>query len=336
MHGRTSVACEKCSKKFHAEERCLGVNNTVIEALLIENSAISYNCCVCRGSSNNFNGSMGQVMGIIGSLVSDMRKVMAEISLRTGNAHSHNNSVDASNVAGHSISETASNQMPFRPGNAIMNEIREVYERDKRKNSVVIRGVMNKSEHEVKNIFNGACSYLAVGNIQISDLTKLSPSVWSGKVLDTPSRLKLLSETKRLRSSNIFKDIYIQRNLTYRQRRDLLAKRARGNNQISGANAIPITPNAPFQQTADHQAENSNETEFPNRNRNAMSEVQQNHDTHNQPPLHNGDSSRDDSSRTSRSRGRNGNRGQGRGRGGRGRGTPNPFTANHQRQPLNY
>ena len=67
---------------------------------------------------------------------------------------------------------------------------------------------MNKSEHEVKDIFNGACSYLAVGNIQMSDL-----SVWSGKVLDTPSRLKLLSETKRLRSSNMFKVIYIQRNL---------------------------------------------------------------------------------------------------------------------------
>ena len=68
----------KCSRKFHAEERCLGVNHTVIEVLLVDNSAISYNCCVCRSSSNNINGSMGQVMGIISSLVSDMRKVMAK------------------------------------------------------------------------------------------------------------------------------------------------------------------------------------------------------------------------------------------------------------------
>ena len=129
---------------------------------------------------------MGQVMGIIGSLVSGMMKVMAENSLRTGNAHRHNNSVGASHVPGHSISETAINQMPFRPVNAIMNKIEEVYERDKRKKSVVIRVVMNKSEHEAKNIFNGACSYLAVRNIKKSDLTILSPSVWSGKVLDTP------------------------------------------------------------------------------------------------------------------------------------------------------
>ena len=71
----------------------------------------------------------------------------------------------------------------------------------------------------MKDTFNGLCSYLVVGNIQITDLAKLSPSVWSGKVLDTPSRLKLLSETKRLRSSNMFKDFHIQRNLTYRHRR---------------------------------------------------------------------------------------------------------------------
>ena len=110
--------------------------------------------------------------------------------------------------------------------------------------------------------------------------------------------------------------------------------------EVSGANVIPIITNAPSQQTADHQAEygndhqaeNSNETEFYNRNRNALSVAQQNHVAHDQSPFHNGDSSRDDKRRASRSRGRNGNRGQG----GRGRGTPNTFTANHQRQPLNY
>ena len=121
---------------------------------------------------------------------------MAEMSLLTGNSHRQNDSVGASHVPGHSISETAINQMPFRPGNAIMNEIREVYERDKRKNSVVIKGVMNKFEHEVKNILNGACSYQAVGNIQRTDPVKLSSSVWSGNVLDAPSRLRLLSEKK--------------------------------------------------------------------------------------------------------------------------------------------
>ena len=53
------------------------------------------------------------------------------------------------------------------------------------------------------------------------------------KVLDKPSRLEALSETKRLRSSNVFKDIYIQRNLTYRQRKESLAKRVRGKNRNS-------------------------------------------------------------------------------------------------------
>ena len=74
-----------------------------------------------------------------------------------------------------------------------MNEIREVYERNKRKNSIVIRRVTNKSEREVKDVLNGAFSYLAFRNIQNSDIAELSPSVWTGKALDTPSKLKLLS-----------------------------------------------------------------------------------------------------------------------------------------------
>ena len=66
---------------------------------------------------------MGQVMSINGSQVFDTRKVMAEMSLLTGNTHRHNESVGASHVPGHSISETATNQMSFSSGNAIMNEI---------------------------------------------------------------------------------------------------------------------------------------------------------------------------------------------------------------------
>ena len=97
----------------------------------------------------------------------------------------------------------------------------------------------------------------------------------------------------------MLKVIYLQRNLTYRQTRDLMARRESGNNQVSGANAAQITTNTPSQLTADHQAKNSNETEYPNRNRNGMNVAQQNHDTHDQSPLHNGDSSRDDSSRVS-------------------------------------
>ena len=68
---------------------------------------------------------------------------MADMSLLTGKAHRLDDFVGASHVPGHSISETAFNQMPFRPDNAIMNEIREVYERDKRKKIFVLRKVMN-------------------------------------------------------------------------------------------------------------------------------------------------------------------------------------------------
>ena len=51
---------------------------------------------------------------------------MAEMSLLTGNTHRPNDSVRDSHVPGHSISETAINQPPFRAGRATMKEIREM------------------------------------------------------------------------------------------------------------------------------------------------------------------------------------------------------------------
>ena len=114
----------KYLRKFHAEERCLDFSQTDTEVLLIDISTIRYIWCVCRSSSNSINGSMGQVMGIIVSLVSDIRKVMAEMSLLMRNTHRPNDSVVGSHVLGHNISETTINQMSFRHGNAIRKEIR--------------------------------------------------------------------------------------------------------------------------------------------------------------------------------------------------------------------
>ena len=61
-----------------------------------------------------------------------------------------------------------------------MIEIREVNERDNRKNSVVIRGVTCRAEHELNDNFNDACSYLYVGNVYITGLAELSPTVSTG------------------------------------------------------------------------------------------------------------------------------------------------------------
>ena len=59
-----------------------------------------------------------------------------------------------------------------------------------------------KSEQEVKDIFNDACSYPAAVIVQISDHAMLSPSVLTERDLYTLSRLTL-AETKKLRSPNL-------------------------------------------------------------------------------------------------------------------------------------
>ena len=120
-----------------------------------------------------------------------------------------------------------------------MEEVRELYERDKRKCSIIIRGVGGVSCDEVREIFGRICTFLGVENIELLDLTQAAPSVWRGKVTNVSKRVELLSKAKNLKSSSEFSRIYIQRDLTYRQRRAIMAKRAsfgRG----TGANAVEL------------------------------------------------------------------------------------------------
>ena len=52
-------------------------------------------------------------------------------------------------------------------GNNVMTEVREVYEHEKRKSFIIIRGVGNASEDEVANIFLQICDYLNARQIEL-------------------------------------------------------------------------------------------------------------------------------------------------------------------------
>ena len=214
---------------------CLGVERSIIEVLLQENSALSYRCCRCRVSpgrlgSSQDGGGLTQVLSIIGGLVSEVRKLTEKFSEGHGVRESSNDDL--------SISDQGRHPAPVRSSD-IMAEVRELYEQDKRKRSVILRGVGNASCEEVKDIFSRVCTFLGVGNVELEDLTRAAPSVWRGKVLDVSKRTDLLSKAKNLKASSEFSRIYIQRDLTYRQRREVIAKRA-SFRQGTGANAVEL------------------------------------------------------------------------------------------------
>ena len=85
-----------------------------------------------------------------------------------------------------------------------------MYACDKREDSIAIRGVGDKSPREVGDIFHKICEFSTVSNIQLTELSKLAPSVWAANIEDNSLRLQLLSGTDRLRHSDEFKTFFVQ------------------------------------------------------------------------------------------------------------------------------
>ena len=224
IDGRKTVSCGDCGKNFHAEKLCLGVDQSVIDVLLGgDRCAVKYVCCSCRGSSRpgTPDAGMTQLLHIIGGHVSDMRKLSETVSKLHGERES------SSQNGGYSSQNVGVNVNPVQVDKIdVMSEVREICEREKRKSSVILRGVGDITVQQASSIFREMCQYLELGNVSWIDIVKVAPSVFRGKITENESRFKLLAEVRKLRRSNNFRDYYIQKDLTYRQRGEVMANRA--------------------------------------------------------------------------------------------------------------
>ena len=100
----------------------------------------------------------------------------------------------------------------------IFNEVREVTEREKRRCSIILRGFGCNSINDVCDRFKEVCHVLNV--VKIDD-----KRLFRAKVLNNKKRTELLIVTGKLRSKRGIENLYIQKDLTYRQRPELAERR---------------------------------------------------------------------------------------------------------------
>ena len=235
--GSVVVKCELCMACFHPEQLCVGVGDAVIRELLSGRGAINYTCCACRGRRSQVEGHgqsdvVTQMLGIMGAVVSEVRKLSAKSA----------SSVDreASNVTGPAVGTVQGSIDSRRPvqGRAISGEIRELYEREKRKSSVILRGSNISSKETAEGTFRLICEHLNLGDVNWVGVVRVNQGVWRGNIEDPEVRLKLLSEAPRLRSTSDYRQTYIQKDLTWWQRKELKDRRA--SSRLTGANAVQV------------------------------------------------------------------------------------------------
>ena len=89
--------------------------------------------------------------------------------------------------------------------------------------------------------------------IQLNDVVQVGSSLWRGDIGDPVQRFKVLSEARRLKQSRDFSRIYVQKNLTFRQRAELMDKRAQRNRVDSSS--VDVSSNRPASYDARHNSD---------------------------------------------------------------------------------
>ena len=133
---------------------------------------------------------------------------------------------------------------------AIRDEIRELHEREKRKDSIVIRGIKATNDNiaAFSSSFNAVVEHLLPGrSINLNEVVVIEEELVRAKVTDSLKRRDLLSKATTLRSSFCFSEVYISRDLTYKQRGERKAKRDALAAQILAehgrtGNRLPVHP----------------------------------------------------------------------------------------------
>ena len=271
IEGR-EIPCDRCKKSFHPRVMCLGVPETAVQVLFTtHNGSLNYVCCDCRVSSSSppsssppasspvDQGGINQLLGIVKGMLREVNTLMNEAKI---------NRLQERNPASSHSQSRAERQSPTLTNSRkdILDGIREISEREKRKDTLVFRGFRADDAPQMISRFREVCLYLDVGHIELSEVVKINNSLFRAKIPNARDRLRLLAETRRLKGSDQYGRAFIQRDLTYQQRQEMIAKRAVRNSAAEalrdGSNiAHPMSQSTRSHRTAprDHVSPRRNE-----------------------------------------------------------------------------
>ena len=195
--------------------------------------AIQYICTACRTTPQNQPNSINKLTQGIEQLfltVQGLASKVAEIdnwretqkALRNSMAPIDNNLIRAT----------------------IKSELVELREQDKRRASLVVRGITYQTEDDFKQKFNEVSNRLLGRTIVMSGLTLINSRIVRFNVDNREDRVQLLSSSPKLKTIRELNHVFISKDLTYKQRSELLNRRNNNRNRssppVTGANAVQV------------------------------------------------------------------------------------------------
>ena len=243
-----SILCRGCNSPFHLDEICLGVKAEVLHVLADNrDGALSYNCCLCRlgegSASADDGGAFKQLLCSLGGLTRLVRGGGASL-LGPGGVRNLGSSGSSESAAGSGNSALPAGRSVSR--SEVMEQVRELRERDKRADSVVLRGLGDLDLDEVRRQFSRICEVLGLPDIVLAGLVRIgNHNLYRGKVSSREQRQNLLARAPDLRNSDDFSGVYVNRDLTLLQRQELRDFRRERQGESSGFSGVSAAVGGP-------------------------------------------------------------------------------------------
>ena len=252
--GDDSIGCDECEVWVHNTEMCSGLTTDMLEAIdRYSGAGIKFVCTKCRldytskrgGSPTSSTEShlvelikhlAQQVKGICNQ-VQELKQVIKDMSTQPKSVHP-DPTPDPPTPApapGPAPTRTYASVAVSDPGpppheyrKVVREELRELQEQQKRRTSLIIRGLGAGFAAEAVRIFESVSDHLINRKVILSDVVKIpsESDLYRGKVTDDDTRKLILDKAKHLRNSTRFDTVFIRRDLTYNQRAEMRARRA--------------------------------------------------------------------------------------------------------------
>ena len=246
-----SLCCDRCNHKVHNKQTCSGLAPRFASQLTNysgDSLQFRFLCPSCKSlpavtedielkrTIQNLSKTVQDLTSMISGLVewksflgTDLKESVTDL-LRWRNDFEPTPTNTPSQGEIHSI---------------IREELIEMRERDKRRDSVVVRGLDYESDLDFQRRFDSLSLVLVNKKIQLTEITQLNPRFVRAKITNREDRSHLLSATNKLRNIAQFSSVYISRDLTFKQREELKSRRLASRqfppgSVATGSNSIPV------------------------------------------------------------------------------------------------
>ena len=234
--GVDGIGCDCCTKWFHPTSVCTGLTSGVIQIITGQNPGLFYKCTICRclgtsplqgNSSSLAQASHGtaldqqtgaQLFEMVRALticVTKLTDKVADISASP--------SYQSGNVRVGPSDQSSS----YRTRDELYSELWEFEDRKKRRESLIVKGLSCSSDSEFSSKFTAMTQTLTNTTISPDSVYCIDQgrAMYRVKINSFDSRKQILDQAKNLKTLNGYSQVYINRDLTFRQRQELRSRR---------------------------------------------------------------------------------------------------------------